>query len=374
MIGKTVIMKPVSIRCNSRCDYCYNLAVIFRTRKTISKMSLETVERVERGLIEIGMERIKLVWHGGEPLLRGLQFYRDLVERQARIRAEHPNLHLENGIQSNLTLLTPEWCELFKTNHITVGTSLDGWEEIHNAHRKYPNGKGTFKDAMRGLQMAEKYGILGGFIAVVNDITLEQDPHKFLEYLVSVCPRAEITPCWETGTGNETPTYAADPQKFLAFVKEMFDAWWEKNDPKLGIRMFHGFMQALLGGKEFTCSFKGNCEDFLAVEADGSIYPCGKFSGIPEFYLGNINEKSLVEILKNPVYQTWLDKRKCLPDKCKACQYVKACNNGCTYERYLGDNRFTELSPYCEVWSGLYDHINNRIKALQTALAERKKI
>lgn len=196
MRGKTVIMKPVSIACNSKCDYCYNLAVTFRTRRAIPKMSLETVERVERGLIEMGMERIRLVWHGGEPLLRGLPFYREVVEQQARIRAEHPALHLENGMQSNLTRLTSEWCEFFKASGFTIGTSLDGWAEIHNAHRKYPDGSGTFDDAMRGLQLADSYGILGGFIAVVNDVTLEQDPRKFFEYLVSVCPRAEVTPCW----------------------------------------------------------------------------------------------------------------------------------------------------------------------------------
>ena len=174
--------------------------------------------------------------------------------------------------------------------------------------------------------------------------------------------------------GDDIPAYTADPAKFLEFTKALFDAYWETNDPKKGVRMFHGFLQALLGGQEFTCSFKGNCGDFLAVEADGSVYPCGKFSGIPEFYLGNVNVQPLAEILQNPVYTAWLDQRNRLPTRCQGCKYVKACNNGCTYERYLGDGRYAELSPYCDVWTGLYDHIDGRIQALREALAERNAV
>ncbi len=322
------------------------------------------------------MERIRLVWHGGEPLLAGLPFYKAVVEQQARVRATHPGpgLHLENGVQSNLTRLTPEWCEFFKENGFTVGTSLDGWAEIHNAHRKYPDGRGTFDDVVRGIALAESYGILGGLIAVINDVTLEQNPAELFEYLVGVCPRTEITPCWEIGTGGDTPKYAANPTKFLEFSKKMFDAYWEKNDPTRGVRMFHGFMQALLGGKEFTCSFKGNCGDFLSVEADGTIYPCGKFSGVPEFKLGNIMEHSLSEILETPVYKAWLSQREVLPEKCQNCRFGRVCNNGCTYERYIGDGKYAELSPYCEVWYGLYEHIDARIQELKNALAKREKV
>jgi uncharacterized protein len=372
MKGKLVIMKPVSIACNGKCDYCYNLSVNFRTRRAIPKMSVETVERVERGLIEIGMERIRLVWHGGEPLLRGLPFYKAVMEQQARIRAEYPALRLENGMQSNLTRLTPEWCEFLKANHIMVGSSLDGWQEVHDAHRKYPDGTGMFNDAIRGMELASKYGILGGIIAVVTDVTVMQDPAKFFDYLVSVCPRAEITPCWDVGSDGEKPAYTVESQAFLDFTTAMFDHYWKLDDPQRRMRMFHGFIQGLLGGKELTCSFKGNCGDFLSVEADGSIYPCGKFSGVPEFYLGNINEQPLSEILENPVYEAWLNQRSCIPQKCQGCKFAQACNNGCTYERYQGNGQFAELSPYCDVWYGLYEHIGGRITELQTALEAQK--
>lgn len=331
-------------------------------------MSLVTVEHLLNGMIEVGFERVKLTWHGGEPLLRGLQFYRDVVRLQDQLKKKYPYLRLENGMQSNLTLLTTEWCEFFKENNFTIGSSLDGWKEIHNIHRKYPDGSGTFDDALRGIQLAMQYSILGGFIAVVHDITVHKDPREFFEYLISVCPRAEITPCWEIGMTKKAAACSVKPLGFLEFIKAMFDAWWERDDPRLGVRMFHGFMQALLGGKEFTCAFKGNCRDFLSVEADGSVYPCGKFSGIPEFLLGNVNQHPLADILTSPRYKEWLSLRTSLPTKCNLCKWSAICNNGCTYERYSGEGRFTEVSPFCEVWSGIYDHINSRVLVLREAL------
>lgn len=374
MKGKLVIMKPVSITCNQRCDYCYNLSVNFRTERSIPKMSLRTAELIQRELIKMGTKRIRFVWHGGEPLLRGLQFYKDIVVQQAKLHEEFPNVHIKNGMQSNLTLLTPEWCEFFKKNDFRIGSSLDGWEEIHNAHRKYPDGRGTFDDVMRGIKLAQDYGIMGGVIAVINNVTVQQDPIEFFNWITKVCPRTEISPCWEVGmNGKDVPDYIVNPYAFLKFAKAMFDAWWAKDNPKIEVRMFHGFVQALLGGKDFTCSFKGNCSDFLSIEADGSVYPCGKFSGIPEYNLGNINKQPLDKILTNPLYQCWLDVRKVLPQECQSCKWAKVCNNGCTYERYLGNNKFTALSPYCDVWAELYEYIDNHVNILQKALIDDKQ-
>lgn len=368
IVAKTVIVKPVSITCNQRCRYCYNFSVDFRTMHAFPKMEVGTVEALQRNLVAMGYNRIRLVFHGGEPLLRGLPFYREVVEMQARFHEEFPEVQVEDGIQSNLTRLTPEWCEFFKQHRFSVGSSLDGWEELHNYYRRYPDGTGTFSDVMYGIELAKRYDILGGYIAVVTDQTLKQNPKAYLDYLVSVNPKVELSPCWEMGAPAERPSYVLEPGEFLTFLKTTFDAWIARDDPKLEVRLLHGFMQALLGGRDLTCSFKGNCRDFLAVEADGTIYPCGKFSGIPEFRLGNLHEQPLVEILANPVYAKWLSNRTNMPPKCQACPWVKTCFNGCTYERYLGNGQFAEVSPLCDVWVGMFEHVQVTIQRLQTQM------
>lgn len=369
VIGKTVIVKPVSITCNQRCRYCYNFSVDFRTMHAFPKMEVSTVEALVCNLAQLSYNRIRLVWHGGEPLLRGLLFYKDVVEMLRKFNKSYPEVQIENGIQSNLTRLTPEWCEFFKANHFSVGASLDGWAELHNYYRQYPDGSGTFDDAMRGIKLAQEYGILGGYIAVMTDQTMKQDPKAYFNYLVSVNPKVELSPCWEMGTPAERPPYVLEPAEFLDFLKAMFDTWIERDDPSLEVRLLHGFMQALLGGRDMTCAFKGNCKDFLAVEADGTVYPCGKFSGIPEFMLGNVNTEPLADIFGKPVYQQWLTHRTVMPPRCAACQWVKFCNNGCTYERYMGNGQFAEISPLCDVWVGMFEHVQARIKALQAQVA-----
>ncbi|OGC48129.1 hypothetical protein A2W32_04680 [candidate division WWE3 bacterium RBG_16_37_10] len=332
------------------------------------KMEVATVEATQRNLVAMGYNRIRLVFHGGEPLLRGLPFYQQVVEMQARLRQEFPDVMVENGIQSNLKRLTPEWCEFFKQHRFSVGTSLDGWRELHNYYRQYPDGSGTFDDVMRGLEMAKEYGILGGYIAVITDQTLKQDPKAYFDYLVSINPKVELSPCWEMGSPDNKPPYVLEPRDFLNFLKATFDVWLARDDPKLEVRLLHGFMQALLGGRDMTCSFKGNCRDFLAIEADGSVYPCGKFAGIPEFYLGNINTQPLAEVLANPIYATWLANRTDMPPKCQACPWVKTCFNGCTYERYMGNGQFAEVSPLCDVWTGMFEYTDQRIKELQAQM------
>lgn len=372
--GKTVIVKPVSMNCNGNCDYCYNLALEqMRTDRAFGRMTAETAWNMQQGLIGLGLARYRLIFHGGEPLLRGLPFYRDVIAQQDRIKAEHPELKIQNGVQSNFTRLTPEWCEFFKANHFSIGTSIDGWRELHNAHRKYKNGDGTYNDVMRGLLLAQEYGILGGFIAVMTDATMAEDPVKYLDWLLAQNANAEVSPCWEMpGEDGALPSYVVTPEELLPYLQTMFDAWWVRDDPQKRLRLFHSFMQGLLGGQEMTCEFKGNCGDFLAIECDGSVYPCGKFSGLPGFKLGNVNERPLTEILAQEQYQEWLRLRTDLPTKCQTCKWAKICNNGCTYERYLSDGQYAEIAPFCEVWFEIYGHVDAKIKTLQAALAERE--
>jgi uncharacterized protein len=336
-------------------------------------MTAETAWNLQQGLINLGLSRYRLIWHGGEPLLRGIKFYQEVMEQQMLLREKHPNLIILNGIQSNLTRLTPEWCEFLKDNNFSVGTSLDGWQELHDQHRKYRDGTGMFEDAQRGFLLAQKYGLIGGFIAVVTQGSLKQDPRKYTEWLIGQGVPAEVSPCWEMpGVDGESPNYVVSPEQLLPFLQEMFDYWWEGNDPQRRVRIFHGFMQALLGGKEMTCEFKGNCGDFLAMDSDGSIYPCGKFAGLPGFKLGNVNEQPLSEILECAAYKSFLALRVDLPSRCQVCKWSKVCNNGCSYERYLGNGQFAEYTPFCQTWNGMYEYVEGKIKTLQSALAERK--
>ena len=96
--------------------------------------------------------------------------------------------------------------------------------------------------------------------------------------------------------------------------------------------------------------------------AKSTAYPCGKFAGIQEFYLGNILDQSLSTIIKSRKYLDYLDIANYLSDKCYQCRWVRVCNNGCTYERYRGDGNFDKIAPFCKTWKAAFEYIEGKVE------------
>ncbi|MDP1710328.1 MAG: radical SAM protein [candidate division WWE3 bacterium] len=361
MKTKTIIAKPVSSRCNLRCSYCYN-ATEFRKHDRIPMMTIRLVEQLHERVPELGTNRVTIIWHGGEPLIRGTDFYEEVVSIQKRLTEKFPGLRIRNDIQTNATLLTEEWAQFFVTNGWSVGTSLDGPKSLHDAFRVDARGKGTFDRVMAGIKCAQAAGVAIGFIAVVTSETLEYSPKELYDFWMSVSPRFAISPCWEAPVNGVSPRYVVDPRGYLTFLKELFDIWWRDDNPSMVIRPFNGLVQALLGGRGPTCAYNGNCEGFLSVDADGSAYPCGKFAGVPELQLGNISEQSFPAINCSRIRQDYLAIANSMPNECRSCRWLKVCNNGCTYDRCISGGEFEALSPFCAVRKGIFGHVDAAIK------------
>lgn len=90
---------------------------------------------------------VNFIWHGGEPLLLGQDFFRKVLTLQQSFLGA--NQYVTNSLQTNGTLLTPEWCAFFKRNKFNIGVSVDGPEAIHNLNRSYASGEGSFGDVVR---------------------------------------------------------------------------------------------------------------------------------------------------------------------------------------------------------------------------------
>ena len=361
MSTKTVIVKPVSSRCNIRCFYCYN-ATEFRKHDRIPMMSVELMGQIHEKLPEFGVDDVTLIWHGGEPLIRGLAFYEAVVSIQKHLRQRFPNLRIVNNVQTNATLMTEEWARFFATNGWRVATSLDGPEGLHNTFRVDAKGRGTFDQVMAGIRCAQAAGVSIGFIAVVTSETLKYSPKELYDFWTSVSPHFAVSPCWEASINGVSPRYVVDPQGYLAFLKALFDIWWKNDDSEVTIRPFNGLIQAILGGCGPTCAYNGSCSDFLSVEADGSVYPCGKFAGVSELQLGNISKQSFPAINCSRVRQDHLTIAGFRPEECRSCRWLKVCNNGCPYDRYRSNGEFEALSPFCTVRKGIFEYVDTAIR------------
>ena len=153
----TTMIKPVGSLCNLDCDYCYYLgkADLYGGRQP--KMSDELLERYISQYIEsVQVPTVTFCWHGGEPLLAGIDFYEKAVALQNRYRGTK---QIENSLQTNGLLINPDWCDFFRQNNFLIGLSLDGPKEIHDAYRHDRGGHPTFDRVMRVLEMMAVNGV-----------------------------------------------------------------------------------------------------------------------------------------------------------------------------------------------------------------------
>jgi uncharacterized protein len=167
-----VFAKPVGSTCNLRCSYCYYLdKKDLYPGKNRFIMDEDLLERYIIQQIEATTEQVVMFsWHGGEPTMAGLDFFRKAV----RLQKKHlpAGKELINGIQTNGTLLDDEWCSFFVDEGFIIGISIDGPEELHNNYRFFPGGKLSFKKALRGYELLRKHGVTTEILCVVNAINV----------------------------------------------------------------------------------------------------------------------------------------------------------------------------------------------------------
>ena len=107
-----VILKATE-KCNSNCSYCD----VVRKDGTGRTMSLDVLDivfkRVNEYLLQFPEESIELNWHGGEPLILGAEYFREAIKLQER-NFQETSQRVKNTIQSNLTLMSEEFVEIFQ--------------------------------------------------------------------------------------------------------------------------------------------------------------------------------------------------------------------------------------------------------------------
>lgn len=111
---------------------------------------------------------IEFIWHGGEPLLAGLEFYHEVVKAQHAWKQKGKKI--TNFLQTNATLITSEWIDFFKENDFLIGVSLDGPREFHDQVRCYHTGKGSYEEVMRGINLLRQAEIFNGVICCISTV------------------------------------------------------------------------------------------------------------------------------------------------------------------------------------------------------------
>ncbi|MEX2160799.1 MAG: radical SAM protein [Anaerolineales bacterium] len=362
-MGITPIIKPVSTQCNLHCTYCYH--GIHQENQTKSKgvMSVELTKRIIDEVSSTSTRPIKLIWHGGEPLLAGIDYYQQIQDYQSLLTARTGRRYI-NAIQTNGTLLTEKSVDFLLNNKWGIGISLDGPQMIHDNLRKTRTNKGSFAAIKTGIDRIKSRGGEFTLNAVITRYSINYSEEIFY-FLLGLSKRFDISPLVHPTATDSNSVFCLQPKEFGRFATEFFDFWWRLDDPSIRIRCLENAVIAAMGATPNLCSLSGECAKYIAFDSNGDVYPCGRFVGNENFRLGNIESSSLREIINNPTLREF--EREILESarKCKECDWFFACHSGCTYDKHKSGEAVLERTPLCQDTRMLFSHARRRVMGIR---------
>ena len=367
-----VMLKPAGAHCNLACKYCYYLEKnkLYPTAQR-HLMSDEMLEQFTREYIEAQtMNQVLFTWHGGEPLLRSIDFYRKALSLQQKYAGGR---RIDNVIQTNGTLLTDEWCEFFAQNHWLVGISIDGPQPDHDHYRLTAAGKPSWKKVMQGIKLLKKHGVEWNAMAVVNAYNANHPLEFYRFFKENGCQFLQFTPIVERLTRHEdgrTLASLADkdeislseasvaPEQWGYFLCAIFDEWVRKDVGKIFVEIFDCTLANWMGISPGICAYSKECGHAGVMEHNGDVYSCDHFV-FPEYKLGNIRDHSLIDMLYGEQQQEFSRlKHSSLPRQCKECDMEFACHGECPKNRFMKDQYGDSgLNYLCPGYYHYYQHV-----------------
>lgn len=367
-----VMLKPAGAHCNLACKYCYYLEKnkLYPTAQR-HLMSDEMLEQFTREYIEAQtMNQVLFTWHGGEPLLRSIDFYRKALSLQQKYAGGRC---IDNVIQTNGTLLTDEWCEFFAQNHWLVGISIDGPQPYHDHYRLTAAGKPSWKKVMQGIKLLKKHGVEWNAMAVVNAYNVNHPLEFYRFFKENGCQFLQFTPIVERQTRhedgrtlasladkNEIPLSEASvaPEQWGYFLCAIFDEWVRKDVGKIFVEIFDCTLANWMGVSPGICAYSKECGHAGVMEHNGDVYSCDHFV-FPEYKLGNIRDHSLIDMLYGEQQQEFSRlKHSSLPRQCKECDMEFACHGECPKNRFMKDKYGDSgLNYLCPGYYHYYQHV-----------------
>ena len=367
-----VMLKPAGAHCNLACKYCYYLEKnkLYPTAQR-HLMSDEMLEQFTREYIEAQtMNQVLFTWHGGEPLLRSIDFYRKALSLQQKYAGGR---RIDNVIQTNGTLLTDEWCEFFAQNHWLVGISIDGPQPDHDHYRLTAAGKPSWQKVMQGIKLLKKHGVEWNAMAVVNAYNANHPLEFYRFFKENGCQFLQFTPIVERQTRhedgrtlasladkNEIPLSEASvtPEQWGYFLSAIFDEWVRKDVGKIFVEIFDCTLANWMGISPGICAYSKECGHAGVMEHNGDVYSCDHFV-FPEYKLGNIRDHSLIDMLYGEQQQEFSRlKHSSLPRQCKECDMEFACHGECPKNRFMKDKYGDSgLNYLCPGYYHYYQHV-----------------
>ena len=375
-----VFAKPAGPVCNLECQYCYYLD------RQPSPPDIQSF-RMPDDLLETYIIQhiaaspgpaITFSWHGGEPTLLGLDYFRKIAGLQRKHQPR--NTHIYNGIQTNGILLDDEWCRFLVSECFGVGLSLDGPQELHDRYRTTRGKEPTHRQVMRSFERLKKHQISCDILCAVHDQNVLHPVQVYRFFKEIGSQYLGFLPIVKKvqGTESDVAPWTVPADLFGEFLCSIFDEWTRQDMGRVTVQIFEEAARPAQGLDHSLCIFRKTCGEIPVVEHTGDLYSCDHFVDA-QHRLGNIREIPFSELLKSPAQKAFgKAKQTTLPRYCRQCDVLDMCNGGCPKDRFIrtpdGD---PGLNYLCRGFRHFFSHSRpffRKVVALSQMRPENRKI
>lgn len=354
----TVIVKPTS-ECNFRCKYCYHAD----TDYVSGVMSEQYLEKLIEA-VQNEFDRVMYIWHGGEPLLCGLKFFKRAVFLQKK--HSKPNQIILNSVQTNGSLLDDEYIEFFIANDFSVSVSFDGPGECNSLRCQTEETNNIIKAAI-------KKGLKTASISVVHAGNCHKQIEMY-EHFKALGVPMKFNPIFNSGGARSIPEYALNKEEYIASLKQFFD-YWLVDQAAVVNDTLEQYLGMVLYGQGRDCIYRSCLYHWIGVDYLGDIYPCGR-SYAEEYKLGNLGEiEKISDVFRSENFINLLKKSIVRRSKCQVeCKYYGFCNGGCNNNAIIEGDLENNHNFLCDVLKSMYEYIQEKISVLQRPGADLEKV
>ena len=342
------VMLIPTLGCPAHCSYCWS------SETGSPKMSIGTVRDVVSWLKDFRKDRVTFTFHGGEPLLAGAGFYREALPM---LSDELSHLTPDFAMQTNLWLLTPELAGILAAYHVPLGTSIDGPQELNDLQR----GDGYFEKTMRGYELARSYGLQVSFICTFTNYSVQFREEIFNFFLQNQF-RLKLHPALPSLRGRNPEQWALAPEEYGELLVFLLDKYLE-NMGAIEIMNINDLCRCVFTRRGSVCTFVNCTGNTFAVGPDGSIYPCYRFVGMPEWVMGHVRDRPTVEELsRSDAWQRMHQYEEYVDTACAGCAHIRYCRGGCPYNAIVPTGgEIRGVDPHCRAYKRIFCEITERL-------------
>jgi len=341
------VMIIPTLGCPGRCKYCWS------SEEGSPIMSIDTVKEIAAWVKGLDTGRITFTFHGGEPLLAGADFYRQALPLLAGELAEKSP---DFAMQTNLWRMTAEIAAVLAEYRVPLGSSIDGPEEITDSQR----GEGYYAKCMKGFAIAKDAGLDVRFICTFTNKSVKhrEEIFRFFKEKGFVLKLHPALPSLRSENPKE---WALEPAEYGDLLVYLLDQ--AIGNPGVEVMNINDLCRCVFTRRGSVCTFVNCMGSTFAVGPDGSIYPCYRFVGMPEWVMGNVKDRPPVaELMATEPGKRMTAFSEYVDTHCKDCAHIRYCRGGCPYNAIAPSGGSLDgVDPHCIAYKRIFGELNDRL-------------